>query len=352
MTAVLETNRGDILSGMSEALRDMIKECRMVFCVDEVRLYGKDCANVVTVQCSLPANLLTTDDQGTYCCSDTRIEVGIDTKFMAKCLSSVSCGDLVSFSVNTEEDPDHLGIKCQNPAIGKRCSWSIVTPLPEDEPDPIAENPISNYAYNSELTLSSALFHDMIRDLTKSDATSIRVCCDGNRLVLAANGRHIKSSSELLRGTEARHFSCTKSSTDRWPVCECFSMTLMQKVAKAKGVSQSISIFLYPNFPIAFSYKTSIGTLSYIIVSKEDAEWTESPLSRVMPIACEDIKGVLPRTRINVCKKKDDGTPQKLMVKKDEEDDEVKVEESSQSSSQSEEEPSPPKKKRPKKDDQ
>lgn len=289
------------MSVFSEAVRDMIKECRFVFSQDGVHLHGKDSANQVIVQYRLPAVLIRSDDQGNYRCDYPSIEVGLDTKIIAKCLGNVSCGDLVSFSISPEEDPDHLTIKCQNGQTGKRCSWSVITPDVLD--DPVAHNPIEACGYNGEVVMSSLLFHDMMRDLTKSDANSIRVCCDGNRLVLVANGRHIKAAFEIRRGSEQAHFSYEQNPKDKWPVCECFSMTLLQKVAKAKAVAHEICIYLKPNFCIAFAYKTEIGTLSYIITPREDEEWMENPASRVMPAISDDIQGIQPRTKVGVCKK-------------------------------------------------
>jgi hypothetical protein len=166
MSAVLETNRGDILSGFSEAVRDLLLEARLVFKQDGVHLYGRDGYNLVAMQYCLPADKLAPEDQGSYRCDAPVIEVGIDTKFMAKCLSSVSCGDLVSFSVDTANNPDHLLIRCQNPATGKRCSWSLVTPTPDDEDAESMSNvSIEQGQYNNRIDISSLLFHDMMHDL-------------------------------------------------------------------------------------------------------------------------------------------------------------------------------------------
>lgn len=148
------------------------------------------------------------------------------------------------------------------------------------------------------------LFHEIMRDLNKSDAETIRVCCDGERLVLTANGRHVKAAFEVRRGRDPSQFAYTSKPTDRWPVCECYSMPFLQKVAKAKGVAANISIFLQPNFMIGFQYKTCIGNLSYMICPCEDEEWIENPATRVMPPVCQDIVGIAPRTRMNSSKKR------------------------------------------------
>jgi hypothetical protein len=276
---MLETIHGDILSGFSEAVRDLVKEARLVFALDGVELCGKDSANVLLVQYKLPSSLIA-GAEGAYRCSD-RIEVGIDTKIVAKCMSSASYGDSVSLSVDLEKDADHLTIRCHNSASGKRSVWTIITPvIPED---PIMLNSIESCGFNGEIKMSTLLFHEMMRDLTKSDAVSVRVCCDGNRLALVACGRNIRASFEVERGDSPSHFSYEPNPKDRWPVCECYAMMFLQKIAKAK-ISSSISIHLQPDFPIAFAFTTEIGKLSYIVSPREDEEWTENPSAKmVMP---------------------------------------------------------------------
>lgn len=304
MSACLETNRGDILSGFSESVRDFAKEARLVFMPDGVHLQGKDSAGIVMVRYTFPASKINQDGHGRYSCSCPIIEIGVDTRMIAKCLNNVSCGDLVGFSVDTECDPDMLTIRCQNAVTGKRGTLRVTTPTPEMPDDPITHNSIESCGYNSEITMSSTLFHEMMRDLNKSDATSVRLCCDGGRLVLVANGRHIKAAFEVKCGKDQSQFSYVPKPSDRWPVCECYSMSFLQKVAKAKGVSQYISIYLQPNFMVGFAYKTCVATLSYMICPREDEEWLENPATRVMPPPSEEIVGILPRTRMTSGKKK------------------------------------------------
>lgn len=334
MAAVLETNRGDVLAGFSESVRDFCKEAILVFSPDGVKLYGRDSGNVVIVQYSLPKQMITSAGQGNYSCHAPCIEIGIDTKMVAKCLSSVSCGDLVSFSVNPEEHPDYLMIRCQNPASGKHSNWSVVTPDISEE-YPIMRNTIDSCGYNNEITMSSLLFHDMMRDLSKSDALCVQVCCDGGRLVLRTNGRHIKAAFEVKRGNETAHFNYIKSEKDRWPVTEWYSMTNLERVAKAKGVAPNISIYLQPNFPIAFAYKSSVGTLSYIISPKEEDDViVGSGHSKGMPAPCEEIKGIQPRQRAATGKKRrpikqseDDAPPKKRAKETDDEEEDDEEEE-------------------------
>jgi hypothetical protein len=84
----------------------------------------------------------------------------------------VSNGDLVRFSVDLENDPDKLTIMCQNAHTGKKSCFKVVTP--EIEEDPLINAVIESLGYNSEITMSSNLFHDMMRDLSISGVTTLK----------------------------------------------------------------------------------------------------------------------------------------------------------------------------------
>lgn len=328
--ASVETNRGDVLSGFHEAVRDFSREARLVFTLDGVKLYGRDNTCTVMVQYNLPITDICANGQGKYKCNTESVEVGIDTRIVANCLSSVACGDLVGIAIDMENEPDKLVIKCQNLLSGKRSCYKVTIPeIPECS---VVYNSLKDCDYNSEIIMSSLLFHDMLRDLSKSDAASVRVCCDGTRLVMVANGRHIKAAFEVRVGSNASHFAYTAQKGDKWPVCESFSASFLQKVAKAKTVATNISIYLKPNFPIAFAYKSPIGTLSFMISMRDDDEWIENPESRIMPTSSDDIDGIVPRQRSNCGKKHQDisgregsSTIKKEVIKREREEEEEAV---------------------------
>lgn len=333
MSAKLQSNRGDILAGFAEALKDSVKECLMTYSPAGVFIHGADGAQTVQAQCDLPASLVCADGQGTYefvapsvpevaplaaapkaedeSCEEAAaaaaaapvsapaappvIVVGMDTKMVSKCLSNVACGDLVSFGVDTVRDPEFMSIVCQGNASGRSNFARVVMPDDNGEtPAPFDSTFLA--AYNGEITVSSMLFHDTMRDLCKSDWDVVRVYCDGERLVFVADGNQLKSSSEMRRGSEARHFRYEPKPGDSWPVAEAYPISYFQKVAKAKGVAPNVSILLRAGYPIVFRYRTSIGTLGFFVSPQERDEDEDPALSR-MPPPHPDIVGVLPRTR-------------------------------------------------------
>lgn len=307
--ALLETSNGQILGAMHESLRDFVREAVMYFTPAGLRLHGRDSAKVVIVRYNIKAEDVAADGSGVYQCNSPSIAVGIDTKIVAVCLSNVSSGDTVRFSVDPQKEPDKLVIVCQNKRTGKKTCYHVVTPDIEDADDALAKAVIETMNYNNSITMSSTLFHEMMRDLSKTylceyrpDDKAVRVCCDGQRLVLVAQGKLISSSFEVVRdvptavddddsgcGSGSRgKFAYEPRASDRWPVCERFAIAFFQKVAKAKNVSPEISISMQPSFPIICSYTSPIGTISYIISFKDDEEWIAHPEERKMPPAVED----------------------------------------------------------------
>lgn len=326
--ALLETSDGQTIGAMHESLRDFVREAVMYFTPAGLKLHGRDSAKVVIVRYSITAEDVAADGLGVYQCSKPMIAVGIDTKIVAVCLSNVASGDTVRFSVDPDKEPDRLVIVCQNKKTGKKTCYNVVTPDIEDADDPLARAVIETMNYNNPVRMSSTLFHEMMRDLSKTylceyrpDDKAVRVCCDGQRLVLVAQGKLISSSFEVVRDTGKASSSSTADRdssmvggedgdeedegspvqvsakgrfgydprpADRWPVCERFAIAFFQKVAKAKNVSPEISIAMQPSFPIICTYTAGIGTISYIISFKDDEEWIAHPDQRRMPPAVED----------------------------------------------------------------
>lgn len=300
----LETNRGDILSGFHEVARDFCREMCLLFASDGVHLFGANNTNTVVVQYHVLKSLLAKGEQGTYQSSGTDVIAGINTKLVANCLSSVAFGDLVSFTVKNASVIDRFEIRCQNPLNGKCVFYSIVSP---DIPiNTEVRRDFSQMGYNSEIRMSSALFHDMLRDLSKSDAEIVRMCCDGTRLVLQARGVHINAAFDVVSGPSDSHFQISPHNTDRWPVCLCFSIDYLQRISKAKNVASHIYIYMKPDFPATFAYKTAIGELHFTVTFRDDPATLEMFDATHMPPPHNPILSVQPRERGTITKRNKD----------------------------------------------
>jgi hypothetical protein len=273
MAVSISTDQGDRLKTAFESMRDFVSEVRLSFRRDGIELLGQDKAHVVLVRYILPAKKIRdTGGQYMYEASAPAVEVGIKTKLVANSAKCASPGDMVSMGVDPEI-PGRLVFTCQNGA--KMSRWEIVTPeLPEDIVDP---DTIDAVQYSGSVTMSSALFHDMIRDLSTADAMTVKLCCDGQRLILSTEGLMTRVSFEVADGQQQQQqnkltASFDKKSATEWPVCESYALTFLQRIAKAKNICSKVTIFLKPGYPAAFVYNSPIGSFTYIVMPRDEED--------------------------------------------------------------------------------
>lgn len=264
MTARCETDQGDRLKAALESLRDFLNECSFKFSPGGIELVGQDRAKVVAIRYLLPASKLR-ETGGFYECSEPKgIEVGIKTKAVANCLKCSTAGDTVSIGVEPRA-PGKLVIMCRN--ASKVSMWEVVTPIvPEDC---TSEASIESLKFSGSVTMPSSLFHDMVRDLATAEEPTVRLYCDGKRLVLTSDGPMTKMTFELSSGDD-RMNTQFRETEGRWPVDEIYPLTFLQKIAKAKNICSRITVHLRPDFPAAFVYDSPIGSLTYLVAPREE----------------------------------------------------------------------------------
>jgi hypothetical protein len=267
MTARCETDQGDRLKAALESLRDFLNECVFKFLPEGIELIGQDRAKVVAIRYMLPASKLR-ETGGLYECSVPKgIEVGIKTKAVANCLKCSTAGDVVSIGVEPQA-PGKLVIMCRN--VSKVSRWEVITPtVPDDDTSAVD---IESLKFSGTVTMPSSLFHDMVRDLATAEEPTVRLYCDGKRLVLSSNGSMTNMTFELNSGDDHTNTQFRESAgeTARWPVDEIYPLAFLQKIAKAKNICSRISVHLRPNFPAAFVYDSPIGSLTYLVAPREE----------------------------------------------------------------------------------
>lgn len=276
MSVMMSTDQGDRLKTAFESMRDFVNEVALAFKKEGIELMGYDKARVVLVRYALPAKRIR-ETGGTYeHNADGVVKVGIKTKFISTVLKCSSPGDTVSIGVYPNV-PGRIVLTVQNGA--KYTKWEIVTPdVPDD--DMLDDDAIDTQKYSGAITMSSTLFHDMIRDLATARDPSlpepviVKLCCDGARLVLSSEGLMARVAFEVTdcrASTDGKATaSFAKNDEGAWPVCESFVITFLQRIAKAKNLCSRITMHVRPDFPAAFVYDSPIGTLTYIVVPRDD----------------------------------------------------------------------------------
>ena len=324
----MSTDQGDRLKTAFESMRDFVNEIRLTFKKDGMELLGQDKGHVVLVRYMLPAKKIR-DTGGSYehNAADT-VEVGLRTKLVANVLKCSSPGDTVSLSVDPSI-PDRLVFTCQNGAKVSR--WEIVTPSVADD-DLDSEETVERLHYSGSVTMSSALFHDMIRDLSTADALTVKMCCDGTRLVLSSEGLMTRVSFEVVdcRGGVQQKTAATfsRNNDGAWPVCESHGITFLQRIAKAKNICSRMTIHMKPDFPTAFVYDSPIGTLTYIVAPRDEEDLggvstaaAKTPTAMPGPIAAPQSFGLQKKKRARplspeLAKEKEDPSDDETVAQK------------------------------------
>jgi hypothetical protein len=287
--AYLETKDGYILSSIYESTRDFIREAQVTFTPDGMRLYGRDNAKVILIKYYISAEKLKINGNGIYSCSLPKIVIGLDTKMTAICLSTLGVDDILKFSVDPENHPGKFNITIQNGIDGEKSCYSIVTPDISsdgisiiDDSDALISSDIRDLCnvkqYNSPVVISSTLFHEIMRDLSKTymceyKATdkSIEIMCDGEQLIWSADGKFVRSSVVVKRNTSIDNSNGFKLENTKgtWPVSGKYSFNLLQKISKGKSIANNLFLFLKSNYPIIIIFESIIGDYGYVVTPKD-----------------------------------------------------------------------------------
>jgi len=324
MSAKLITNQGDRLKAVFESIRDYIGEVRIIFREQGLEFVGQDSPKVVVFRYVIVAKSIRAVG-GSYTFNSPRpIEVSVKTRAIAAHLRCSSPRDVISFEIDPAI-PDRLIFNVQNNDKNSRAD--IVLPTPDGPIVDVEE--FNSLKWYGAVTMSSSLFHDMIRDLSSADPNPalVSLYCDGYTFTLTADGLMSKvtftvsdkqqPAAPAARGGETaaivgggkkqradtpqgpRKTDSEDSSSEpeeeeaeketveeqvtsgvlfrrteasQWPVAARYPISFMQRVAKAKNVCGKISILLRADYPVAFVYDSQIGVLTYIISPREEED--------------------------------------------------------------------------------
>ena len=265
---------------MFESIRDYISECWLFFREDGAEFVGQDSAKVVVFRYVIEAKCIRTLGGSYEFDSPRPIEVNVKTRSIAAHLRCSSPRDMITFAIDPLV-PDRLIFSVQNSEKYSRAE--IVLPSP-DVPA-IDTDEIESLQWNGAVTMSSSLFHDMIRDLSSADPNPplVHLYCDGYTFSLTANGllskvvftvtdrqkeeEDAKKKNDGGDGDD-HTVSFKRKDTGLWPVSAMYPISFMQRVIKAKNVCSKVSIHVRGDYPVAFVYHTQIGVLTYIITPR------------------------------------------------------------------------------------
>ncbi|MDR3540946.1 MAG: hypothetical protein P4L69_08320 [Desulfosporosinus sp.] len=280
---------------MFESVRDYITEVRIIFREAGLEFVGQDKAHLVVFRYVIIAKNIKAVGGSYEFDSPNPIEVCVKTRAIAAHLRCSSPRDIISFEIDPNV-PDRLIFNVQN--RDKISRAEIVLPIPDDPEVNVEE--FNSLKWYGAVTMSSALFHDMIRDLSSADPNPplVTLTCDGYIFTLTADGlmsrvtftvtdKQVPPSKKIKKEEEEEEEHSEgevqddlsnggvlfrRSAVSQWPVTATYPIAFMQRVAKAKNVCSKISILLRAEYPVAFVYDSQIGVLTYIISPRTEED--------------------------------------------------------------------------------
>lgn len=301
----LLTEQGGKFRIAHDSIKELAREALFTFTPDGVELAGQDSAGTVLVRYVMKAEDIRSTG-GIYECTVPSLKVGINTRYFATNLKSVSPSDSWSLAVDVEK-PDRLFMTTSNKASHKTMCWEMNSIDMKDED--LLHEKLENYGYTCMIMYPATAFHDMMRDLGNSENNIARICCDGKRLVIYSAGTlnriyfEIEDSTEPVSATstsattavsacaeddpppekkqkraEGRFiFDVKDKSPECWPFCDSYHLKVLQRATKAKGFSSLVKIYIKrvvpDGFLISLCYDNLLGTLQFFIGPHEDESW-------------------------------------------------------------------------------
>ena len=201
----LRTSQGEKFRIAHDPIKALGREAIMFFTERGLEVNSQDHAGCILTRYIIPAeNIRKTGGEYSYFnshwdlntkTSPPPIIVAVDATQMSSCLRYITSGDTWTLSW-TEENPSKVTMTCANGHRNGRRRWDVNTIDPQDIMSE-QRKLLDRSSYSASVIFRSYLLHEMIRDLSISDALRVRIDCDGHRLVLSTEGPLIRAQYEV-----------------------------------------------------------------------------------------------------------------------------------------------------------
>jgi hypothetical protein len=301
---------------MFESASWFVHEVNLQFSPAGLEMLRADNTDVLFVGLHFPVErILETGGIYDYDTDQPRVNVGVNLKMISAMLKRTSVDDTIGFVVDADE-PGFIKIIEANTRTTKYSLNKLRTIHISDTDQ---YNDLNNVKYTSSIVMESTMFADIIKKLDIVDSDSIRVWCDGKRLVFSSRSSFVESTLQVelsedssmpvtskapdgvlvaaVKSVEpginpAEHSTvipqcppgdkitpagiitngaaAEDGQTVRWPLDEEYPKDFLVRIAKAKNASRKITMHLSKFFSaLTMSYDTYIGSLRFILAPKK-----------------------------------------------------------------------------------
>jgi len=230
-----------------ESLKEILTDTNLVFDETGVKLIATDNSHIVLIHMKLDADKF----EHFYCKEKTII--GINMMNMYKLIKTMGNNDILTIFIE-EHNPNKMGIKINN--IEKNSQTIFKMNLLDISDEEISIPPA---VFETELTLPSADFQKIIRDMTNI-GDRIEIKSIGNVLVLNCEGDFAEQETILSETQGGLSFSMTAG--PELPIQGIFSLKYLTLFTKCTNLCNQIHMYIKNDYPLIIRY--DVANLGHI----------------------------------------------------------------------------------------
>ncbi len=222
-----------------EALKEILTDTNIVFDETGIKLMATDTSHSVLIHMKLHADKF----EHFHCPKKTVIGVNMNNMF--KLIKTMGNNDILTVFIE-KKDPNRIGFKINN--LDKQSQTVFRMNLLDINEDEINVPPAK---FETELTLPSADFQKIVRDMTNIGET-IEIKSSGSNLILGCEGDFANQETILSETQDGLSFS-VKSKPEN-PIQGFFSLKYLLLFTKCTNLCNLLHIYIKNDYPLIIRY--------------------------------------------------------------------------------------------------
>jgi len=248
----VQTVQSHVIKILCDVLKETLNDVNFLFDEHGLRVMAMDGSHVALVHLRLYA-----PNFESYHCSE-KLQVGLNMNNLFKLIKTVTNMDIITFFISSNNRHE-FGVKIENADKNTQTTFHLKM-LDIDE----VEIRIPDIQLESVITMPSNDFQRMCRDMLNISDTFM-MTSSTNMLKLSCNGDF--ASQETIIG-EANH-GLTFTKCDE--VSGRFSLKYVNLFTKSTNLSNTLEIYLKPNFPLMLRYNVAnLGDVMFCLAPTLD----------------------------------------------------------------------------------
>lgn len=299
----------DKIKAMFESADVFVQEVKLRFTENGLYFISNDNIGIVLIALYLPSSFIReTGGKYIYNTKMPCVDIGLNLKYLADLLKRTGQDDTIGFHVDVMDDENITIIEAN--AKTKKYSEHKLRQI--TVADTVDYEELNKVTYETSILMDSTMFNDNIKKLNIIKSETVRLWCDGERLIMMSKGAFAETKIQIVckksdptpqsstqyevepnqipqvsTGTTADESSSQNQmgmmgnatsdlsdvnqnlqmgQTIKWPMDQEYPKEYLTKIAKAKSVSRKIALLLSKRCPaLTLVYDTFIGSIRYIL---------------------------------------------------------------------------------------